>query len=217
MLPVWLRAVEAQSTDSLDLTVACFDDHSTDGTPDLLRDAGVTVLSEPAWRSPLSDVEAVEHCWSREAYAHMARMRNRLAEHAAGTGCDFVLTLDSDVILADDQIGRLLEGVRPGEVVAPLVNVARRRHHIAWNYLFWVADNLAVRPPPEGWLPFDGRYQVGVVCAAYLIPADRMVRWEAHRQGEDAGWSANARHAGLRVLVDTRELARHVAHRRVLA
>lgn len=122
---------------------------------------------------------------------------------------------------------RFLVGLGPHDVVGPLVNMDRRPYHLRWNYMNWVndfdvprdgdGDPLWAARPPEDFCMGSGRHQVDVVLAALLVPVrDRLPRWVAYPQGEDVGWPANARKAGLRLLVDTDIVCRHVMNVRPL-
>ena len=216
-----------------------------DGTYDVLAGFGAAILRDDRLTSARSAQDIVDHRWDLSMYEHMAVMRNRIVAFAEHNRYDYLFALDTDVILHPDpavaearpsqvqlpDLPRLLDGLGPDDVVGPLVNMAKATPAdpmpLAWNYMSWVDDPDAPRDPdgqslwaqrPATDLCMNsGRHEVDVILAALLIPVRRgLPRWVAFPQGEDVGWPANARRAGLRLLVDTDIVCRHVMNPRPL-
>lgn len=75
--------------------IVVLDDHSTDATPDICRDAGAFVVS---WSGP-------------QAWGNETPPRKALWEAAVQSGSDFIMILDADMVPARDPRDLLLGGV----------------------------------------------------------------------------------------------------------
>ncbi len=119
ILPEWLDALRAQDFDK-DETVVCFDvNESDDETLNLLREFARksrgtyadVMVRYLAWSEPM---RLPDHVWNDELYRRMIQMRNGALHLAEKLGCDYLFSLDSDVILLDvDTISHLVEAYVP--------------------------------------------------------------------------------------------------------
>lgn len=177
-IPRVLEALRAQ--DPAPNEVIVVDDESTDGTGDLARAAGATVLEANG--------------------LHSAGGSRNLGWEAA-TG-DVVVFCDSDVV-PDPDWSRALEQ-SAGEFPGALIACARRWEPVTeWQ---WVT-HLQIETPylPRG-KPRDVRF-VSSCCVA--VPRSLPLRWDESWGGEDVLFSAAAIERGVRLVFDPRWVAVH--------
>lgn len=108
ILPEWLDRLKAQDVPKED-TVVCFDvNESQDDTSKMVTEfarqsRGVyadVLIREFKWPKPLN---MPDHVWSPERYRRMTQLRNGGLYAAEKLKCDFLFSIDSDVILTHPQ------------------------------------------------------------------------------------------------------------------
>jgi hypothetical protein len=154
-------------------------------------------------------------------YGRMARLRNLLRELVLGLGCDYLLAVDSDIVVPPDLLEKLLATGKPW--VAPLVrNDAKDRTPRGhWNVfkLTRIEDQAGLTdhfrpmgrgingdwPGPEGagWDPRDNTREECLAAGAACLYSRELletVRWRTDGRGqqEDIGFAMDAFRAGFR-------------------
>jgi hypothetical protein len=132
-------------------------------------------------------------------YANLASLRNRLLEWFLTTGADFLMSVDSDVIVQPDTFEKLCETYQStgGIVGASICNVpgAELDGHTPGNFM--ILENGAYRHPTV--YPMSGAYEVDLTGAVYLIPRwviEQGARYDDNSQGEDVPFCASAKELG---------------------
>lgn len=186
----WFKSVETQETDA-SVHVAVLYTESSDDTLRILRDRDTTIIDDEEPGRPIAEID--DHLWGKEAgYTYMARVRNKLLDKVEKYfSPDYYFSLDSDIMLPPDGLQRLLDYAQshPG-VVSPAVNMTQTG--TAWNTMSWTdrfQPGTAFRPVK---MPAEG--QSDVIMAAMLLDRSGMdCCWAPHYQGEDVGFSLDAR------------------------
>jgi GT2 family glycosyltransferase len=138
----------------------------------------------------------------RDGYAYLAGVRNTLLDVVVRSGADYLLSVDSDVIVPPDIVDHLLELADERTIVgAAISNIAGRPLDGRTAGNFMVEAGGIVHPASY---PTTGVLEVAVTGACCIIPRallERGVRYGPHPQGEDIAFCQAARAAGGRVLV----------------
>jgi glycosyltransferase involved in cell wall biosynthesis len=174
-----LRALAGEAPDLREVIVV--DDASTDGTGDVARAAGATVVRND---EPL--------------FAGGAR--NRGWDAAAATG--YVVFLDADAIPAPGWGAGLARALE--EFPGAIVGCARTFSEAPpWS----LVAHLQIETP---YLPIgEPRREPFVSSYCMAVPRDAPLRWESSYGGEDAIFCADALDAGIDVVFDPRFTAVH--------
>lgn len=197
-LPQWFDAIAWRYNElrtPIDLDIVCVYTESEDDTEKILVEKEVTILRDE--RPGRAVIEIDGHCWGSEnQYAYMADMRNRIIEHALEADADYLLSLDSDIIMPSMGLQHLLDYAQTHEgVISPAVNMAWGS--VAWNVMSWVdasRPNLVTRN-----MLISERDPVDVVMAAMLLDRRGMeARWVGHPAGEDVGFCIDAEQKGIK-------------------
>lgn len=145
--------------------------------------------------------------WSNKARFHrLAEIRNRiLGQVRLMTGIDYLLSVDSDILLHPQCIANLIETQheRGWAAVGGYCYLSTSRSHPSYAHI----NGKALRRPD-----MKGSVQrCDVLMAIKLMtPAAWMVDYAWNTQGEDIGWSLNAKERGLELGCDARVVNRHV-------
>lgn len=172
------------------------------------RNGALFVFDEPRSQSAPGHARGE---YGRDGYAHMAAVRNRWIDLLPFTGAEYLLSVDSDVIVPPDILQRLLPLADERTIVAAAIsNIAGREldGQIPGNFLT-DQDGLLLHPPSY---PLTGVLEVAVTGACCLYPRalfEAGVRFGPHHQGEDAALCLAARAAGFRLLVNLDCKAEH--------
>lgn len=161
--------------------------------------------------------------YAHEQYANLARVRNHFLDMFLRTDADFLLSVDSDVIVPPDIVARLLrhmEGDREIVYEAGMpVNRVSHKQYIVGAAISnvdgrelngSVAGNFQVCTGGSSYAhhssyPMHGIFEVDLIGAVYLIPRSVIeagARYAPHPTGEDAPFCEAARRLGYRLLVD---------------
>jgi len=185
----WFAALESQGVEH---TVLALLTPSEDETEQILKDHGAEIMYDTTGGRKIRDIEG--HVWGKmETFAYMADMRNELVQWAKDLEADYFFSLDSDIILDENVLPRMLKyaETHPG-VIAPAVSMSPTT--TAWNTMSWVdrrfpnlpADRASERPKTG---------QRDIVMAAMMLDRSAMgVQWKAHQAGEDIGFCIDAWH-----------------------
>ncbi|GIM47030.1 hypothetical protein DNHGIG_25790 [Collibacillus ludicampi] len=147
--------------------------------------------------------------YAANQYANLAFLRNNFIEMFLGTDADYLLSIDSDIIVPPDIINRLMEYADEKTIIGAAIS------NIPGKPLDGkTPGNFMVRHP-NGYMVHPPRYEltgvmdvdVDVIGAVYLIPRKALedgVRYGPHPQGEDIPFCEQAQEKGykLKVLLD---------------
>lgn len=204
VLPAWFEAIEAQEFPYMprpEIEVMVLYTASRDDTLSILQEHGATIIESML---PTRDRgRIVGHNWSQtlHEYEYMASLRNTLRKEVLQQEADYFFSLDSDILLphrfALDQLLMDLE-IHRYDAVAPLVNMLSEPGlEPAWNFMNWSDHGYAgTRAAVQEAAAFDA----GIIMAAMLLNKKaQCIPWMDHRQGEDLGWSLNARRSNIKI------------------
>jgi hypothetical protein len=185
----WFAALESQGVEH---TVLALLTPSEDETEQILKDHGAEIMYDLTGGRKIRDIEG--HVWGKmETFAYMADMRNELVQWAKDLEADYFFSLDSDIILEEGTLSKMLKfaETHPG-VVSPAVNMTQGGS-LAWNTMDWVDRRFPNLPDRKIHMPKTG--QRDVVMAAMLLDRSAMeCKWAAHKAGEDIGFAIDAWH-----------------------
>lgn len=151
-------------------------------------------------------VQPDERVWNEGRFRRMVLLRNTLLGLVRSYGPDRFLSLDSDILLGHHTLAGLHQATERFDAVGGVT---------------WMSPT-GVRQPNVGSLGGASGFQrihagpqsvipVGVIMAIKLMtPAAYNVNYELHAQGEDIGWSAACRRAGVKLGWDNRWPSKHV-------
>lgn len=158
-----------------------------------------------------------DHSWGAERYEQMADYRNQTLAIVQAVNPDYFWSLDSDILAHPTALAMLLETIsRPQRVrgeqkmydaVGGKTYLSRTGRQVATWGNHEPGGGMR-RHDEEGVFPCDILMAIKLMTpAAYHIP------YAYHRLGEDLGWSANCRAAGLQLGWDGRVASKHVMER----
>lgn len=142
---------------------------------------------------------------SAQQFANLAFLRNRFVELFLETDADYLLSVDSDIIVPPHIVARLMSGNKNLIVSAAISNIPGKRldGKTAGNFMIY-QNGILIHPPQY---PLQGHMDVDLTGAVYLIPRQALedgVRYGPHPVGEDAAFCFQAKEKGysLRVILD---------------
>ena len=153
-------------------------------------------------------------------YSNLASLRNRLLEWFLITGADFLMSVDSDVIVQRDTFEKLYEThQRTGGIVgAPICNVPSQILDGRTPGNFMILENSSYRHPAT--YPISGDYEVDLTGAVYLIPRwviEQGARYGNNPQGEDVPFCVSAKELGCPIHMNMDARCEHRMVREVRA
>lgn len=141
-------------------------------------------------------------------YDHMAFLRNMMLGTIRLLEPDFFLSIDSDILIGKKVIANLLTGTSEFSAIGGKVFLSPSSR--AWedhivNFAKFNSQMNLIRSNA------NGRFAVDVLMALKLMTHDAYwVDYASHPQGEDIGWSLNAKEAGLRLGWDGSIASKHL-------
>jgi len=225
IFPLWASALERQSI-PLSKIGFIFETSSEDvATNNLLRKWRVFHPEIPMYeiveRNDIPHFEHIENGrqWTISKYENMVNLRNSILKTVREIQPDYYFSLDSDIILKNPATIELLMG------------------HIddgadAVNPLMFMTPFGTDYPSVMSWLPEDNQgrayrtreYPLGTYFKSDVIMAAKMmskslynkVDYIVHPQGEDVGWSQNAKKEGFDLYCASYIYAPHIMHEMML-
>lgn len=204
VLPQWFQYVEtAFEKVGLEPYYIFVAGTSDDGTDEILRESlrgklGGIAVSEERETGP-------ERIWNPDRYQEMVDVRNQLLRCVREIQPDYFLSLDSDILLRDVALEKMLEHAGSFDAVGSKVYLVPPPERVAPNYCFLRAGRMN-RPDSEFFIP-----NVDVLMAIKLMSrAAYNVDYEFHFHGEDIGWSQNVKESGLSMAWDGTVISKHV-------
>lgn len=159
------------------------------------------------WVEPeQDDVGPYERSWSMCRYDTMTSVRNTLLHRVRELQPDVFWSLDTDILVNEICLSsalRILKEDRFDAVGMKLYMTPKGRG----------APSYALLPPRGGLRRPDheGVIQVDAIMASKLMsPQAYNIDYSSHMQGEDIGWSINARRSGCKLGWDGTSISKHV-------
>lgn len=138
-------------------------------------------------------------------YGHLAAIRNAFIDlFLVETECDYLLSVDSDIIVPTDIIAKLIPLMQEQTMAAAAIsNIPNKQldGHTPGNFM--IAIQGCIEHPFK--YPLTGDMEVDVIGAVYLIPRRALtdgIRYGPHPQGEDVPFCLAARKKGYHLLVN---------------
>lgn len=149
--------------------------------------------------TPRADVRK----WNMSRYEQMAELRNLMLRHVRLLEPDFFLSLDSDILIGRSVISNMVAGLDSFDAIGSKCWLHPTSRNIV-NYANLGKAGQLQRQDHKGVIRVD------VLMAIKLMSPDAYwVDYEAHKQGEDIGWSNAAREKGLRLGWDGTSVSKH--------
>ena len=159
-----------------------------------------------------------DHTWTLYDMLKMCALRSILTDKVLREGYDFLLSVDTDIVMQPETLSALLEAKKP---ITSEVFWTVSDNGTEWCNA-WIADGYAVRESDfEAWKK-PGLYQVGMTGALTLIHRSVFEAGVSYRQipnihtallGEDRHFCVRAACAGFEMWLDTRYPATHLYRR----
>lgn len=173
-------------------------------------DDTLAIIQEEASRGRFAAVEYLEdsgtdhvasRTWTLERYQTMVRLRNDLLDRVRKIGPDFALSCDTDMLLPPQTLRTLLAELQDFGGIAPLTFMTETSEQFP-NCM----TERWVRVIPQITSP---RYAVfGVVLMTSKLYS--LVSYSTNPMGEDLGWAANVRDAGITLAICPHVRVKHV-------
>jgi glycosyltransferase involved in cell wall biosynthesis len=143
------------------------------------------------------------HEYGVNGYERMAGLRNLFLYMFLCTDADYLLSIDSDIIVPPDIVSKLLPLAHDyGIAAAAIANIPGENPDGRTPGNFMIETAAGMIHPPQ--YPVAGNMEVAVTGAVYLIPrwvVEAGTRYGAHPQGEDVPFCIMARQKGCRLVV----------------
>jgi hypothetical protein len=141
--------------------------------------------------------------WNLERYQRMAEVRNQMLDAVRLMQPTWFLSCDSDILIGRDVLAKLQVGLDTYDAIGGKVWLSPNSRDIV-NYAKLNRSRNLVRKDHVGVI------DVHVLMALKLMNPDAYrVDYVADPQGEDIGWSNNAREAGCRLGWDGTAVSKH--------
>jgi hypothetical protein len=153
------------------------------------------------------DVEAPDQrAWNVDRFARMVVLRNALLDMVRAETPRYFLSLDSDILLGSQTLAGLIQATAGYGAVGGGTWMTPTSEMIpSCGWLKGMSGLMRRRIEHKGVMTVD------VIMAIKLMtPAAYAVDYEVHPQGEDVGWSAACRRAGVKLGWDNRWPSKHV-------
>lgn len=155
--------------------------------------------------------------WQLPDYDRMTAMRNALLDQATMVNPNYYLSLDSDILLKDaNTIELLVQYAMKCDAVAPTTHMWPVGKEFP-NVMTWTTlDGKASRV--HALYPSRGVFQVDVIMAVVMMSRQvyKNVRYRPHFQGEDLGWSLDAKEKGFKLFSAAEIYTPHIMHKWML-
>jgi hypothetical protein len=156
--------------------------------------------------------------WARSDYYRMVNFRNNLLERAINYAPERYFSLDSDIVLTNQNtLQELYNLTDSGCTAAPLCYMTPEGDRFP-NIMNWAdyPGGKAKRKVEE--YPIGEVFEVEISMAAVMMAPEvyRDVRYRWHRQGEDLGWSAEVTRHGYKMYSASNIYSSHIMHRWML-
>jgi hypothetical protein len=148
--------------------------------------------------------EPVQRLWNEIRYKEMVRIRNQLLAEVRRIQPRLFLSLDSDILLHERVIANLVANLDRFDAVGGKCYMTAQGTHCP-SYAMFLNANGLLRPDTDWVIPVDVIMAIKLMTSAAYV-----VDYQLHYQGEDAGWSAAATQAGVRLGWNGTVCSKHV-------
>jgi GT2 family glycosyltransferase len=200
ILPKYLQAL--QNIDYNDKFYMFLENDSDDNTFEILYKFHYNKLKSIKTQEKIPNETRKQY--NQDGYSHLANIRNKFLEMFLETDADYLLSIDSDIIVPSDILTELLKYTDNNTIVgASICNIPNREldGSIAGNFMIEI--NGEIKHPNN--YPLSGVMEVDVIGAVYLIPRKAIedgIRYGSDKQGEDIYFCRQAKSKGYKLLVD---------------
>lgn len=218
ILSYWIRCILKQSVDISNIGFifeVSPDDKATVGALRVWKQLDKNIpLFDIVERS---DIPHFEHQnngrqWTLSKYHNMINMRNSLLSKVRDYQPDYYFSLDSDILIENpNTIELLIAHINDGaDAVAPLMYMTPVGTSfpsvMSWN------DKDDQKASRKADYPIGTYFQADIIMAAKMMSKKTYmnVNYEFHQQGEDLGWSNNARKHNLKLFSASYIYAPHI-------
>lgn len=215
IMPTWFDHVEAAACFAGVSPQFAFAVDPTDETVPTLRlhlSGGDALLYLDETDHPYPEDGDTLRSWGTPRVQHMVAIRNSLLAHVRSVGPDVFISVDSDVLLAQQTLADLLESLQRFDAVGGGTWMDERDHRIqSCGWVEGMAGFVRKHVPGPAVIP------MGVIMAVKAMsPAAYAIDYAYERNGEDVGWSLACASAGVRLGWDNRHPSKHVMRRHQL-
>lgn len=159
---------------------------STDNTQELLDKYGINYVTHNLGGH-------TGHVRGKYSYDSLAKLRNRLIEEFLNSDCNYLFSIDSDIIIPKGSLGKLIDNDK--DICSMLL---RNHPHIKAHNV--MSNGRHLKYIPHGLIECD------LTGAVYLIKRkviESGVRYANNRNGEDVPFCSNAKRLGFKLYCDT--------------
>lgn len=208
ILPRYLQSLRNLDYDHSKIEYCFVVNNSVDNTLEILRN----------FKNEISNPVRIVHCnlhannghqRGQYSFFHLAILRNILLDEFLKTDCEYLLSVDSDILLPPDTIKALQEPQY--DIISALVC---NGHEIGDESIY----NILNRKPNGRYehirnFPTDQVFEVDCTGAAYLIKRPVIekyrVRYSASKGPEDIGFCEDAKAKGIKIYCNPQVVAEH--------
>lgn len=211
ILPRYLRCLLNLAYPQTQLEYAFIINNCLDNTPDVLEDFAQKQTSPV--RLVYDNSQTRSGCTrGYYSFSRLAELRNQLLAQLLDSECDYLFSLDSDILVSPSTLSSLLEN--QCDIVSALVyNGLINGRQPVYNILERIGADQFVHITN---FCRNALLRVDCTGAAYLIRrkviAGHGVRYSSRYGAEDIGFCMDAHRKGLKIFCDTRLECCHVMH-----
>lgn len=214
----WMRCVLSQSISNSDIGFIFEASSNDEKTLSILELYKQNLRDIPHFEILIrDDLPHFEHIkngrqWTVSKYENMVNLRNSLLSRVREIRPDYYFSLDSDILIQDiNTIELLVAHIKSGaDAVSPLMFMTPVGDMYP-SVMTWRDDAVgkAKRFPRY---PLGTYFQSDVIMAAKMMSSDvyENIDYCIHQQGEDVGWSWNAKQKGFKLFSASYIYAPHI-------
>lgn len=150
--------------------------------------------------------------WTLSKYANMVKLRNSLLNRVRELQPDYYFSLDSDILIQNpNTIELLIAHIKSGaDGVSPLMFMTPTGC-LYPSVMNWRPD-VSTKAMRKLSYPLGTYFQSDIIMAAKMMSKNLYseVDYEVHEQGEDIGWSLNAKRKGFKLFSASYIYAPHI-------
>lgn len=191
----WVKHLKrAADFAEIDLILACVIPSHDSETQNALQEACLANSVEVFLDLVDEEKHDDKRVWNANRYEHMAMLRNRLLDMVRLLDPQYFLSIDSDILIGREVIPPLIKDLDRFDAVAGKIWLHPQHIDIVnWANLRQSGGGIRRKN-------VEGSFEVDVIMALKLMSRDAFwIDYSSHSQGEDFGWSKNARENGLKL------------------